>query len=309
MLRASALALDVIAPDRLAEAADRKGDILSALLLAQALPAASALRVAVGSSPRFAFAALYVALHGGARELDTETEARLQALRSRLAGDPALWLKSMEAFNRSPQRRPALQRALGVTLAGASPDACEAYLDSIELSNGAGDAGVQVSECLDAFRRQATLERRQLVWRRGYERWRAWDFGAAVERQLTTVIRSELDFPAVGWLVEGEPQIAEPGVQEILAEIVSLERQWFPSLSELGTAHLRLLSRLQIFAFSTSIGVGPVGWLPYHHRYLFSEGSAVFALGRHARRAIDAWPAPRHGASFPIEVGGRGDLP
>ena len=300
VLRASALALDVIAPDRLAEAANRKGDTLSALLLAQALPAVSALRLAVGSSPRFAFAALYVALRGGARELGTEAEARLQSLLSQLAGDPALWLKTMAAFNRYPQRRPALQRALGVILAGASPGACDAYIDSIELSNGSGDAGVQVGQCLDAFRRQATLERRQLVWRRGYERWRAWDFGAAADRHLTTVSRSELDFPAVGWLVEGELRVEEAGVQAILAEVLELERQWFPLHSELGTAHLRLLSRLQIFAHSASIGAGQAGWLPDRHRYLFSDNSATYALGRHASRAVEAWPAPRGG--LPLAV-------
>ena len=139
-----------------------------------------------------------------------------------------------------------------------------------------------VAECLAEFRRRATLPRRQALFRRAFERWDAWNFGAAQDQGLTAPGRSELDYAVAGWLIEfAEPSYIQAETQAFEDRLKSLEAEWHSSISVLVTRFNQLLSRYQMFAFPGSRSKDGSAWLLDQEVFTPSAAKSVFVRTRY----------------------------
>lgn len=113
------------------------------------------------------------------------------------------WDEWMVAFNKYPVRAPQLQATLGRVLSNGDNAKLCSYINSISLYHHHDDCRLQVTECLKAFRDNASLEKRQELWKIAFDRWDEWKFGIPTEDVvLTQVAWSQIDFAVVGYFVE-----------------------------------------------------------------------------------------------------------
>ncbi len=113
------------------------------------------------------------------------------------------WDEWMGALNEYPVRVPQLQETLGRVLANGEYAQLCSYINAISLYPHHNDCRLQVTECLRAFRNNASLEKRQELWRIAHDRWERWDFGISTGSLiLTQVAWSQIDFAVMGYFLE-----------------------------------------------------------------------------------------------------------
>lgn len=258
------LALAALDWPRLVRLADKTDGWFRGHLLLRPLPLVDALRLAAASrSGHFQFAALERVLRREGRQLSAQEETALRNLLVVLAKDKDAWQSWLAFCNKYPVRYPQIQGALGRTLARSDESALAAYVDSISIS--ASDSGMRdcVTYCLATFRARAGAGRRRALWRRAFDRWQDWDFGANEDQGLNAVAQSALDYGVVGWVVEGEPQGSFTDLDRSFQErLRTLDMQWHSSLSSAVSSFLRLVSRYQVFSHAYSQSAASPDWLP-----------------------------------------------
>ena len=162
----------------------------------------------------------------------------------------------MKVFNAYPVRFPALQVPLGHALAEVSSFAVQAYINSIILTAvpaGQRSSRAFVTECLRAFRRSASPERRSRLWNCAHDRWSEWNFGSKNSgTHLLTLNWSELDYPSMMFARECLDDAGrELASHQIINQLRTIELRWFESSTNAVTEWNRLLSRYQ--AYSSAI--------------------------------------------------------
>lgn len=279
----AARALWRLDPAKLVALADAADTWPRANLIISTLPLASAFGLATRStSGHVRFAALERAGRRERRPLSDEEGEALEALFTTLAQDDAAWPVWMAAFNRYPVRFPYLQQSLGRALAHGSVEAVQAYAEAVELTTPSAEGGLCVANCLTEFRARTAPVLRCALWARAYERWEAWNFGAAEGRGLTAPGRSELDYAVVGWLLEcAEPTAARTETDAFEAQLRALDAAWYDTVSSMHTAFNRLLSRYQVFAHACSSNADSLEWLPDGQTYTPEVASRAYVQARH----------------------------
>jgi hypothetical protein len=176
-----------------------------------------------------------------------------------VANDTERWAAWMHAFNRLPMRYPMLQTALGLALATVPSAAVQTYVDCIELrfspASKSDENRQNTAECLRAFRKSASIERRCELWKIAYDRWLAWGLSDRVlDAPLHEIGRSPLDYAVVGYALESmsDAQRSE-AIFVIGTEMMSLENTWHASETDCIAAWNRLLSRFQPYAHATAV--------------------------------------------------------
>lgn len=258
------LALALLDWPRLIGLANRSESWLHSHLLMMPLPLADALRLAVGSGNGYArFAALERVAYREVRDLRPQEAAALRNLLIVLAKDTNDWPRWLAICNRYPVRHPHMQAALGHALARSDGPALQAYVESISLDTSDSDTRANVTYCLSVFRVRAGVARRLALWRVAFERWQTWDFARNEGQNLTSLARSALDYGAVGWLIEGRPQMLLADLERSFAnDLRSLDMRWHASLSTATSDFFRLVSRHQILAHATRRSAIDTDWLP-----------------------------------------------
>jgi hypothetical protein len=246
--------------------------------IAGVLPPEQRLRLAIDSdNPHVHFAVLYRTIVFDRRRqgLNAAENELLTTLLLRLANDAAAWGRWLRAFiGYQP-----LQVALGRALASAPDAAISGYIDSIRLHPWLftqQTSGVDVAECLREFNANASLERRQSLWRRTHDRWLVWDFDRAnPNSRMTTICRSDLDYAVVAYARECLDEAGrESALNAIRAEAQTLEHRWYESVSDLHAAWYRLLSRFQPYAHSVCTAAQEADWLPNGRLYFSFDPEA-----------------------------------
>jgi hypothetical protein len=263
--------MDRFAFPKLVEALARVRQTALAIQVAESLSVDRRLELALASDNRhMQFGAVMATFYYWPNRgvLSPQQQQLLTQLLSKVANDEPRWEQWMQAFNRYPQRYPAVQPSLGRALALGSDRAIEAYVNSIALSptslvgprlpNGRGP----VADCLRAFRAAAPIERRQALWGLAYQRWTKWDFGNAESTHgLTDIVGCELDYALVGYAVEcmtkGEVDEARTSIFE---EFVNLPKVWHESAVAFRTAMNRLFYYFQPYCHA-SMSPSAVDWL------------------------------------------------
>lgn len=140
---------------------------------------------------------------------------------------------------------------------------------------------VQVAECLRAFRRIATPERRQALWRCAYARWQAWRFdNTALGGHLLAVNWSKLDYAVVGFVVECMDEATRAAqMNTICREMQFLDDQWHASVTDIKTKWNRLLSRFQPYARAIEVAKSDEEWLTETKTYSPIDTSKISYLG------------------------------
>ena len=269
---------------RLVALADNVETWMQASMVLAPLPLAAAFRLAADStSKHIRFAAIERAVNRENRALSRDEENAVKHLFVVLARDEDTWPAWITLCNRFPVRHPYLQRPLGRALARSTEGAIRAYVDSIELTTPTAEGRVCVASCLAEFRRRATQSRRQALWRRAFQRWETWNFGAATGQALTAPGRSQLDYAVAGWLIEfTEPSYRTAQLTAFADQLKSLEAEWHSSISSLITKFNRLLSRYQLFAFASSCAPDTSNWLLEQEVFTPPAAMSAFVRARYA---------------------------
>lgn len=199
--------------------------------------------------------------------LSAPGERDMTDLLLKVAADEPRWAAWMKAFNTHPQGCQTLQVPLGRALADGPDSSLAPYVNAISLypwpANSASHGGrSSVAICLNAFRAQANLARRQELWKLAHARWRNWDFDNGHDTHLIGICWSALDYAVVGYAVEclndGERTAA---ANNILADMQNSEFRWHASVSDVMTSWNRSLSRLQPFAHAQQANATQANWL------------------------------------------------
>lgn len=247
---------------RLIRFADSRQSWADAVVLLQGLPVADALGIAIASrSNHVRFTVLERVIRRERRFLSTEEETALRNLLLVLSKDRSAWPAWLRMCNYYPVRQPHIQAALGRALARCDEQALGPYIDSISLMSTAAGREV-VGACLSVFRGNAGLPRRQILWRKAFERWQAWNFGAAEGVGLVATATSEIDYAVTGWLIEGgaSGHLVEAD-QEFELAFRELERTWHASVTDAVTGFFRLLSRHRLLVHALDVDAKSVDWL------------------------------------------------
>lgn len=113
------------------------------------------------------------------------------------------WSEWMGAFNEYPVRVPQLQTTLGRVLSNGDNATLCSYINAISLHHNHNGCRLQVTDCLKAFRENASLEKRQELWKIAFDRWEQWNFGIPTEDvKLMQVAWSQIDFAVIGYFLE-----------------------------------------------------------------------------------------------------------
>ena len=257
--------------DGLVRAVSGIDNTAAAMTVAHCLPL-----IALGAASENPFIQFAMAYQAGSRRPESEPLSNserddLTAILMKVASDETRWVKWMDAFNCWPARYPSLQPSLGRALALVPDGAVGPYVDAILLSP-AVDAGGRdsVSTCLRDFRDAASIERRKLLWRRGFGRWRRWRFGANEHHAMfLDVGYSELDLAVVGYAIECLDDVQRNDVvAEALTRISVVDETWYPAVTDCYQAWNRALSELQPYVHAQKVVGTDLDWLPRSHRYL-----------------------------------------
>jgi hypothetical protein len=243
-----------------------------ALQLAGALRVDQRLGVAVWSSnPYVEFAGVHQTISGRhtVRKLSPTDEQMLRKVLLKVAADEPRWRAWMQLFNAYPMRYPALQAPLGAALAEAPEPALDAYVNAIVLSVRPVKPPVQnlnrqcIASCLRCFRANAQPHKRAMLWTKAYERWSRWDFDRANRQTyLSSVSRSDLDYPLVGFATECKNDSDRGETHKgIIGELNELESDWYVSSMEIISGFHRILSRFQPYAHADFALANGGDWL------------------------------------------------
>jgi hypothetical protein len=190
----------------------------------------------------------------------------LSELLLKVGNDGPRWQAWMQIFNKYPVRFPLLQAPLGIALAKAPDAAIDAYVNAIWLygKRAQPDPGRRcVADCLRAFRANATIERRKALWTSAHSRWRAWNFSEPDPNQhMFWISWCDLDYALVGYACECMDGTARNNaVHAIRKELEILDNRWHASLTDIITNWNRLLSRLQPYAYASTLAESGDDWL------------------------------------------------
>ncbi len=249
LLRQAVLCLAFHDFPRLIEATNSVKQTAVAMWIADALPSALRFRLSLESTSRWIiFVSLYFTMrdqrrpHGGFRPT---AEHLLVSMLMRMAKDDRVWMQTMTVYNSYPLRYPALQRALGITLARMSPSSCEEYANAIKTDTA--NSRREVAVCLRTFQTWAWIEQRRTLLGRCYQRWgELMNTKPSYDHHHFDVFFTNLDYAVVAYLREfvgPEKILAE--IEKILMEIVKLTSSWYANESDCHTTFYILLSRLQ----------------------------------------------------------------
>lgn len=240
----------------LVRAADALPQCPLVMALVHALSVGQQLRLAIASSSeRVRFCCAFtVTRREGAAELSADDETALSELLIKVAASPEEWRKWLAAFNTYPLRYPLLHRPLGIALAHARHEAALEYIDSIKLHptqlTPPDACRAFISDCLQAFSEQASLEQRQAVWTYAHRRWLDWRFDTRkTDANLFEVHRSPLDFAVFSFVCECmSPTERENALAEFQKQFQEVELTWYSSETDFTTEWNRLLSIFQPYA-------------------------------------------------------------
>jgi hypothetical protein len=269
-------------PDRLASALRNIRQTATSMLIAASLTVDQRLSLAAAcANPSVQFACVYRALmERNLAQLDDYATAQLEAVLLSVANDAPRWEGWMRFFNGYPVRYPALQIALGRTLAAIPEAALQPYVNSMVLHAAAvtqlDPIRQAVALCLGEFRARAETERRLVLWRLAHARWEAWNFDEGNRgTHLFSVHRSPLDYALVGYAVECLDQTGrDSAVENTRRRLETVEDAWHPSISDIVTAWNRLLSHLQPYAHAAEVLSKSKAWLAETDMYIpFDPGT------------------------------------
>jgi hypothetical protein len=179
------------------------------------------------------------------------------------------WMEWMGAFNKYPSRVPQLQAALGRVLSNGSHDSLCSYINAISLYHDHNACRPQVTDCLTIFRKNASLEKRQELWKIAFDRWEQWNFGIPTgDIALMQVAWSQIDFAVIGYFVEVLAGTDLEGRRYEFSKVfIDMQFEWWGNAVEfIHKFHLEI-SR---FALLPDPSVrGPVWSLPTTYRIPF----------------------------------------
>lgn len=258
-------------PEYLARGVGRIRQTWTAMQIVHALSAIEGLTLGNAcNNPYIEFASVYRAVSHSRKEvLDSGTQKALALLLVKVSDDDPRWAQWMHVFCRYASRYPAMQAPLGLALATAKEAAVRPYVEAIVL-NMTPHGRETVAECLRSFRKEATAERRHLLWGLAYRRWLDWNFGVAEEGQhLNGISASELDYAIVGYALECMTSAErEASLTSLREELGRIDETWHKSISDLTTAWNRLLSRFQPYAHAINVDGSSEDWLVEGKQYL-----------------------------------------
>ncbi|MHC1753732.1 hypothetical protein [Humidesulfovibrio sp.] len=240
----------------LVRAADALPQCPLVMALVHALSVGQQLRLAIASSSeRVRFCCAFtITRREDPAELSADDEAALSELLIKVAASPEEWRKWLAAFNTYPLRYPLLHRPLGIALAHANHEAALAYIDSIKLRptplTPPDACRAFISDCLQAFSEQASLEQRQAVWTHAHRRWLDWRFDTRkTDANLFEVHRLPLDFAVFSFVCECmSSEEREGALAKLQKQFQEVELAWYPSETDYTTEWNRLLSIFQPYA-------------------------------------------------------------
>jgi hypothetical protein len=223
------------------------------------------------SNPYIEFAGVYTAISSrhATEQLSPAAEQMLSQVLLKVALDEPRWRAWMQLFNAYPVRYPALQEPLGAALAAVQEAAIDAYVDSIVLSVKPIKPVMPnpnrqcIASCLRRFRTSAARNKRAKLWSKAHERWSTWDFDrASPQTYLSNVSRSDLDYALVGFAVEcmNDTDIEEVK-KTIIAEMNTLENDWYGTSLDIISRFRRLLSRFQAYGHAPVAITSDEDWL------------------------------------------------
>ena len=268
--------------------------IAPAMQIAGAFSVEERLKVAgFAASPHFEFAAAYKTVterrnpRDRSEGLTASEQHLLSDLLIKVASDGPRWRAWMQVFNTYPGRFPLLQSALGAALAVAPDSAIESYVSAIWLypSQPGSRMGQGTVDCLTEFRTKAPVERRKALWTAAHVRWLAWNFNAADPNQhMFWIGRCDLDFALVGYALECMSGAEREGtIQTIGKELLALDQKWYASQTDIITAWNRVLSRLQPYAWASTLSPDGSEWLADNRVcYPFDPQSDKYAVLKYA---------------------------
>jgi len=246
---------------------------IAAIQVAAALHVHERLRLAGASeNPYIQFGCAYETLSGrqAADRFSADEQLLMEQLLVNVAAVPDRWAGWMRAFNAIPARFRALQVPLGRAMARTPEAAGAAYVDAITLfcSPAAATRPDQhagrraIAECLSAFRAEASLERRIVLWTAAHHRWSAWNFDERNSNtHLFAVCWSDLDYASIGFacecMAEGDRLAAMNAIREKLR---SIDLRWHESISDIISAWNRLLSQFQPYARASQLAATAGDW-------------------------------------------------
>ena len=177
------------------------------------------------------------------------------------------WVKWIAVFNAYPSRYPKLQRAIGITLCGASEASLIQFFDVMELSSAS-----KRQDLMHAFKEVQGCEdkaQRNLIWTIAHKRWEKWDFGiAAANNDLFSLQSTALDFAVAmyyhDYLSEGEMAETE---RKLRAEFYDVKNSWYESITEYVSAYNRHLSRFQPLGHAQNDMCEGDSWVEGRHWY------------------------------------------
>ena len=113
------------------------------------------------------------------------------------------------------------------------------------------------------LRERAPADRRALLWRCSYKRWRRWAFNKGNPNQnLTSIVRSELDYAIVAYAGECMTDAERiDACQLIRLQMFALHREWHASYTGLLGNWNRLLSEFQPYAHERAAAATGEDWL------------------------------------------------
>lgn len=258
-------------PEYLVRGVSRLRQTWTAMQIVYALSPIGGLALGVASdNPYIEFASAYRAVSQPPKgSLDHDTQKSLAVLLVKVSGDEPRWTQWMHVFCRYSSQYPAIQAPLGVALATGKEAAVRPYVEAVVLYM-TPHGRETVAECLRSFRKEATAERRSLLWGLAHRRWLDWNFGSTEENQhLTSIGTCELDYAIVGYALECMTLTERETVLASLREELSrIDESWHTSISGVTTAWNRLLSRFQPYAHAISIDGSSGDWLVKGKQYL-----------------------------------------
>jgi hypothetical protein len=262
--------------------------------VADVLKTEQLLTLAVASeNPYVQFGCAYQAISGSPRPpaLNAGEEQLMTQLLLKVVKDETRWAAWMKAFNAYPVRYPALQAALGHTLASASATAIDAYVNSLAIYPKPAKPDENrrlVATCLQAFSTVAESEKRKVLWTRAHERWTAWQFNCGKgDQHLFEINWSDLDYALVGYACECMDEAERDQVMKsILHEIQAIDNRWYPSLTDIITAWNCLLSRFQPYAYASQVVGKKEEWLSETKTYWpFVPSANVYFMMKYGIRS------------------------
>lgn len=198
--------------------------------------------------------------------LNEKVSEYLESTLTKVSSCSQQWKEWMGAFNKYPSRVPQLQAALGRVLSNGSHDSLCSYINAISLYHDHNASRLQVTDCLKIFRENASLEKRQELWKVAFDRWEHWNFGIPNgDVALMQVAWSQIDFAVIGYFVE---VLADTDLEvrrsEFSKVFIDMQFEWWGNAIEFIHKYHLEISRLALLP-DPSVH-GPVWSLPTTYR-------------------------------------------